>query len=380
MILRRCYSASPVCGPSRAALLTGKSTVHTGVRRNDQDLPAEEVTIAEALKGRGYISAVFGKWQHGRPRGGRKDYVHPLDQGFDEFSGFTDAYDALEKYPASLWQGRERVAVSGYIDDLITDRALEFVNRQKARPFFLYMAYLAPHFSITAPPEEIEKHRGKLPERDPSHPISAAYAGMITRLDENIGRLTKLLSDLGLEQNTMVVFASDNGATFEWGNQGASVWLDSNRPLRGQKRTLWEGGIRVPALICWPGKMKAAAVSDENVVLTDLLPTFVAAAGGTVNPAWHVDGQNLLPGWTGQGRVPERTLFWEWQSEGGDQLAALRGNEKLVVNRGGKPELYDLQTDPTERRDLSAIRPQQTKQLQEELKVWLASGNRRDNE
>jgi arylsulfatase A-like enzyme len=381
MVLKRCYAASPVCGPSRAALLTGKYTIHTGVRSNDQDLPEEAVTIADALKGRGHVSAVFGKWQHGRPSKGRKVYVHPMEQGFDEFAGFTDAYDALEKFPAVLWQGRARVPVSaGYIDDFITDRALDFVNRQKTRPFFLYLAYVAPHFTINAPADEIDKHRGKVPERDPTRPVSATYAAMITRLDWNIGRLTRLLEEMRLTQNTLIFFASDNGATFEWGNQGASVALDSNRPLRGQKRTLWEGGIRVPALVCWPGRIKGGAVSDENVHLIDLLPTFVAAAGGTDNPAGHLDGQNLLPRWTGQAPVSERTLFWEWQSEGSDQLAALHGNEKLVVTGGGKPQLYDLETDPAERRDLSAARPQRTRQLQDELKVWLASETRQDHE
>ena len=378
--LKRCYSAAPICGPSRGSLLTGKYTIHTGVRRNDQDLPLEEVTIAEALRPCGYKTGFFGKWQHGKPRSGRDHYVHPMDQGFDNFSGFTDSYEALEKFPTQLWRGRERVQVSGYVDDLITDHAIEFLDQHKDTPFFLDVSYLAPHFSIAAPKEEIERLKGKVLEADSLHPQRTTYAAMITRMDWNIGRLLVTLERLHLIEDTLLIFTSDNGATFEFGNQGASAELDSNRPLRGQKRTLWEGGIRVPGLVYWPGKIRAGQVCNDNVHLTDLLPTLVAAAGGTLDAAWHIDGVNLLPLWTGQGHVPERTLFWEWQSEGADQLAALRGDFKLVITRGGRPELYDLSVDPAERRDLAATHPHQAQQLQAELNAWIATDDLRGKE
>ena len=230
VVLKHCYSAAPICGPSRGALLTGKYTIHTGVRRNDQDLPLEEVTIAEALKHRGYKSGLFGKWQHGKPRSGRDHYVHPMDQGFDDFFGFTDSYDALEKFPTRLWRGRERVRVSGYVDDLITDRAIEFLGRQQDAPFFLDVSYLAPHFSIAAPAEEIEHLKGKVPEADPLHPQNAIYAAMITRMDWNIGRLLDTLGRLHRIEDTLLVFTSDNGATFEFGNQGrAPRWTATGR-------------------------------------------------------------------------------------------------------------------------------------------------------
>jgi arylsulfatase A len=380
VVLKRCYSAAPICGPSRGALLTGKYTIHTGVRRNDQDLPLEEVTIAEALKHRGYKSGLFGKWQHGKPRSGRDHYVHPMDQGFDDFFGFTDSYEALEKFPTQLWRGRERVPVSGYVDDLITDHAIEFLSHHNDTPFFLDVSYLAPHFSIAAPTEEIERLKGRVSEVDPLHPLNTTYAAMITRMDRNIGRLLAALERLHLIEDTLLVFTSDNGATFEFGNQGTSAALDSNRPLRGQKRTLWEGGIRVPGLVYWPAKIHAGGVCQENVHLTDLFPTLVAAAGGTLDAAWHIDGVNLLPFWTGRGHAPERTLFWEWQSEGADQLAALRGDFKLVITRGGKPELYDVSGDPSERRDLSATHPLQIYQLQSELDAWIATEDLRGRE
>jgi arylsulfatase A len=376
-VFERCYTAAVVCAPSRAAFLTGKSTIHSGVRRNDDDLPSEEVTIAEALKPSGYTTALFGKWHHGKPRAGQKDYIHPMDQGFDEFFGYTDAVHAWEKFPTTLWNGRSRVPVSGYIDDLITDRAVDYVGRNKERPFFLYLPYVATHFGIAAPADEIALHERKFAEADSSVPVNATYAAMVTRLDRNIGRLVETLDALDLARDTLIVFTSDHGATFESGNQGASAALDSNRPFRGHKRTLWEGGIRVPALAYWPGRIAAGVVVPDPIQLTDLLPTFVAAAGGKLDPAWHVDGIDLLENWTGGAPAPRRTLFWEWQSEGTDQLAVMEGRFKLVVTQSGKPELYDVVNDPAERRDIAAEHPDLLRRFRLELCAWLKSETRK---
>src|SRR3954453_22596191 len=147
MTFTRFYAAAVVCAPSRGALLTGKDTIHNGVCRNNDDLPAAEVTIAEALKARGYATALFGKWHHGKPPVGAKSYVHPMDQGFDEFFGFTDATHAWQKFPRELWDGREMTPVSGYSDDMFTDRAVDFLRRQKkaGKPFFLYVPYINSH-------------------------------------------------------------------------------------------------------------------------------------------------------------------------------------------------------------------------------------------
>jgi arylsulfatase A-like enzyme len=187
---------------------------------------------------------------------------------------------------------------------LITDRAVDFVTRRRNEPFFLYLAYLAPHYPIDAPADEVRLHLGKLAEAATDKPVKARYAAMVTRLDRNVGRLVGTLEQLGLDQKTLLVFTSDNGATFEWGNQGASATLDSNGPFRGQKRTLWEGGIRVPGLICWPERIKAGQVSTKNIHLTDIFPTFVAAAGGVVNPNWRIDGIDLMPILSGQSTSP----------------------------------------------------------------------------
>ena len=380
VVLKHCYSAAPICGPSRGALLTGKYTIHTGVRRNDQDLPREEVTIAEALKHRGYRSGLFGKWQHGKPRSGHDHYVHPMDQGFDDFFGFTDSYDALEKFPTQLWRGRERVQVSGYVDDLITDRAIEFLGRQKDAPFFLDVSYLAPHFSIAAPAEEIERLKGKVPEADPLHPQNAIYAAMITRMDWNIGRLLDTLGRLHLIEDTLLVFTSDNGATFEFGNQGTSAALDSNRPLRGHKRTLWEGGIRVPGLAYWPGKIRAGQVCEENVHLTDLLPTLVAAAGGTLDRGLaHRWRQRAAPLDRPRAR-PGTNPVLGMAERGSRPARRTAGRLQAGDHTRGKPELYDLSADPAERRDLSATHPQRVQQLQSELDAWMATEDPRGKE
>jgi arylsulfatase A len=212
-----------------------------------------------------------------------------------------------------------------------------------------------------------------LAEADSHLPLNAAYAAMVTRLDRNVGRLAAMLERLGLTRETLIVFTSDQGATFERGNQGTSAALDSNRPFRGQKRTLWEGGIHVPGFVSWPGTVPAGATGAEIVHLIDLLPTFVAAAGGQVAGSWQVDGISLLPVWTGHGAVPQRTLFWEWRSEGTSQVAALRDHMKMVASPGGKPELYDVVNDPAERRDVSAQYPAIATDLRTAIDQWLKS-------
>ncbi len=370
-IFKRFYTAAVICAPSRAALMTGKYSIHNGVSRNDDDLPANETTIAEALKARGYITGLFGKWHHGQPRTGESNYVHPMDQGFDEFFGFTDAKHAWEKFPESLWHGRELKPVSGHSDDLFADHAIDFFKRHKAEPFFAYVPFINSHFNIEAPADELALHQGKFPEVDSARPLRATYAAMVTRLDKNIGRILAALDALGLSENTLIVFASDHGATFEAGNMGTSSFHDSNRPFRGQKRTLWEGGIRVPAIACWPGHIPAGKVSHEITHMTDVFPTLLAASGGTPDPSLHLDGVNQLPYWTGQTKAPERTLFWEWRSEGSNQIAAMRGNYKLVITNGGRPEFFDVEADPAERRNAMAEHAELARDLQKALKAWL---------
>ncbi len=362
-VLDRFYTAAVVCAPSRAALMTGKAPWNCGVRRNNDDLPAAEVTIAEALKARGYATGGFGKWHHGQPPAGQKVATHPIDQGFDRWFGFLDARHAWEKHPTELWQDRELLPSEGYVDDLFTDRAIAFVEAHRERPFFLYVPYTATHFHLDAPPEEFEAQKSRFPD----DPAAAHYAGMVVRLDKNVGRLLAAIDGQGLADETMVVFLSDHGATFESGNQGASRRLDSNRPFRGQKRTLWEGGLRVPAIVRWPGRVPAGVVSETPYHTTDLLPTLLAAAGGAVDPAWKVDGRDVLAAWKGGEPVPERSLAWEWRSEGANLRAILRGRLKLVIAGGTPPELYDVVADPAERLNVAAEHPELVRDLRREL-------------
>ncbi len=384
----RFYTGAVVCAPSRAVLMTGRYTIHNGVSRNNADLPAAEVTMAEALRARGYDTALYGKWHHGQAPAGQDSWVHPLDQGFDETFGFVDAVHAWEKFPKFLWDGREKVPAEGYADDRFTERAVAYIDRHRGadRPFFLYLPLISGHFQIEAPADEIARHRDRFPEAaDGTRPLRATYAAMITRMDRHVGQVLEALDRAGLADNTLLVFTSDHGATFETGNQGTSAYHDSNAPLRGQKRTLWEGGIRVPACVRWPGQIPAGTTTDRPMHMIDLLPTVLAAAGpadpAAGSAAEHatppgLDGRNLLPAWTGAAEAPDladRTLFWEWRTEGANQLAAMRGDFKLVITRGGKPELFHVPTDPAERRDVSAAHPKLTESLQQSLRDWLAT-------
>ena len=371
-VFTRWYTNGVVCAPSRAALLTGRYGIHNGVSANNQDLPRSEVTIAEALKANGYATALFGKWHHGVTRPGETSYVHPMDQGFDEFFGFTNAGHAWQKFPKELWQGRELKPFSGDANRAFTDRSLDFIRRHREKPFFLYVPYTDTHFYVDAGPDDLKRYQGKFPEKDPTKPLNAHYAATVHRLDEQVGRLMKALDDEGLRHNTLVLFSSDHGATFEAGNQGTSAYHDSNHPFRGQKRTLWEGGIRVPGVVRWPGVVPARRKVDQPVALIDLFPSILAAAGASATEA-KLDGINLLPVWKGKASVPERTLFWEWRNEGYQQTAAMRGDMKFVQSAGGPPELFNVVVDPGERRTLAQEFPETTKSLREQLQAWLAT-------
>jgi arylsulfatase A len=366
---KRFYCASVVCAPSRAALMTGRYGIHNGVTGNASlDLPSEEVTITEALKSNGYATALFGKWHHGGPRPGTKSYTHPMDQGFDEFFGFTEAKHAWQKFPKELFDGREMKSVNGYADTMFTDRAVDFIKRQKDKPFFLYLPYIAPHGLQEAPQEDTEANLAKVPDR-----LCATYAAQITRMDKEIGRVMATLKQTGIDENTLVIFTSDHGATFEVMQKGTTSKLDSNHPFRGHKRQLWEGGVRVPGIVRWLGKVPAGVVSEEIVHMCDVMPTVLAAIGVTADAKWKLDGTNLLDVWLGKEKAPDRVLYWEWDEGGDKQLAAMHGNFKLVITGGNKPELFDVVADPAERISLSAVNPHEAKQLEAGLKEWYAT-------
>src|SRR4051794_11801676 len=204
-VFRRWYTAAVVCSPSRAALMTGRYSIHNGVCGNSSlDLPAEEVTIAEALKSAGYATALFGKWHSGGPRPGHKHYTFPMDQGFDEFFGFTNAVHAWQKFPKELFDGREMKPVDGYADDLFTDHAVDFLKRNRSKPFFLYVPFIASHGQVGAPAADVDRFKGKFREKDPDEPLNATYAAEVYRLDQEIGRILRTLDELEIAKNTIV--------------------------------------------------------------------------------------------------------------------------------------------------------------------------------
>ncbi len=368
-VFDRWYTACPLCAPSRAAVMTGKYGIHNTVRTNSTDLPTSEVTIAEALKPLGYTSALIGKWHHGNLPGG--GFTHPLDQGFDSTFGYLDARHAWEHFPKTLFRGRDEVAVKGYSSDIIADEAIQFFRNHRDKPFYLNLSFTEPHFLIEAPEEDVKFYEGKFKEKDPSQPYNARYAAMIRRFDASVGRVLKALDDLGMASNTLVVFASDNGATFESGNKGASWFHDSNAPYRGHKRSLEEGGIRVPGIVRWPGKVSAGKRSDAIVNNIDVFPSFLAAAsGGSARP--EVDGVNMLDVWAGKAPAPDRTVFWEFKTEGVNMAAAMRGDFKLL-DIGGNPNLFNVREDPRERRPIQGEYPENFQRLKKELADWLAT-------
>jgi arylsulfatase A-like enzyme len=356
------YAASPVCAPSRASFVTGLHQGHARIRgnmnRNNErvSLKPEDVTVAEVLKGAGYRTGIVGKWGLGEP--GTTGV--PGRQGFDYFFGYLNQNHAHDYYPEYLWRNDERVPLGRrtYSHDLFTSEALGFIRREDERPFFLYLAYTLPHAN-----NELTRKTGNGMEvpsdapysREPWTPQQRNYAAMVTRLDADVGELFRLLKEMDIDRETVVIFTSDNGPQGKDEGGYDQTLFDSNGPLRGLKRELYEGGIRVPLLVRWPGRVRAGASSASPVTLCDLLPTAAALAGARVSSA--TDGISLLPFLLG-GRAPQHgPLYWEFH-EGGFAQAVRFGSWKAVrKGMDGAVELYDLKTDPGETRDVAARHP-----------------------
>ncbi|HEX7316365.1 MAG TPA: arylsulfatase [Pyrinomonadaceae bacterium] len=356
------YAPSPVCAPSRASFMTGLHQGHARIRgnmnRNNERVPlkSEDLTVAEVLKGAGYRTGVVGKWGLGEP--GTTGV--PGRQGFDYFYGYLNQNHAHSYYPEYLWQNDERVTLRGgtYVHDLFTREALAFVRREDERPFFLYLAYTLPHAN-----NELTRGTGNGMEvpsdapysREAWTPQQRNYAAMVTRLDADVGELIRLLKEMDIDRETLVVFTSDNGPQGKDEGGYDQTLFDSNGPYRGLKRELYEGGIRVPLVARWPGRVRAGATSAFPITLCDLMPTAATLAGARAT--FKTDGvslQSLLLG----GRAPSRgALYWEFH-EGGFAQAVRMGSWKAVrKGLNGAVELYDLETDPGETRDVSARAP-----------------------
>jgi len=364
------YAGSPVCGPSRATLLTGRYTIHSSVTTNGSPLPLDEETLAEALVGLGYATGIVGKWHPARSR--------PMYHGFERAQYLTPGA-AQQQFVERMWNGDEPVRVKGYSSDLLTQKAERFVNQHRTQPFLLWLAYTVPHFELQAPEDAIAEYRSAFLAPDTGGLPCATYAAMVTRMDRDIGELLKRIRDLELDSRTLVVFTSDNGASTEAHVADCAARLRSNGPLRGAKRDLWEGGIRVPFIVRWPSRIPAGRRVDAPAHAIDLFPTLLAAAGGEPQKSWQLDGINLLPEWLGAGAGAARDLFWEWRVPGAESVALRSGDDKLLINEG-QALLFDLGRDPGESNDLAAAQPARVAELRAKLAAWLASEVKRPPE
>jgi len=314
-------------------------------------LPLTEVTIANVLKSAGYVTGAVGKWHLGMA-----PHFHPFKRGYDEFFGFLHGGHSyidpgLGTFNPIL-RGTEPMDEKEYLTDAFSREAVAFVERHHDEPFFLYLAYNAVHTPMQAPP----RYQNSFTEiTDPKRRI---YAGMLTAMDEGIGKVLAKLRERGIEKDTLLIFVNDNG--------GPTANASSNRPLRATKGTMYEGGIRVPFMIQWPSRLKAGQVYEQPVIALDILPTAAAAGGAELPKDRKLDGVNLLPYLMGKKKTPpHEALFWR----AGQNHAVRKGNWKLVT-MGTETGLYDLASDIGESRDLSGDRPEILKELRRAFDKW----------
>lgn len=352
------YVCSAVCAPSRAGLLTGRQPARLGITANHQPLPPGEITLASELKEQGYATALIGKWHLGGA-----EHEHPLRRGFDEFYGFLG-------YGISYFQPE------GYYTDVLTDKAVDFIDRHRKEPFFLYLAYNAPHAPMEASAKYLDRVAGI---KDPMRRVNAA---MISALDDGIGRVLAALDEHALASNTLVVFLSDNGAKIDYpGHPDFRGQGASNGPLRAGKYWIYEGGVRVPFVMRWPGVLPGGSVYEPLVSSLDLFPSILAAAGRSLRTDREYDGVNLLPELrkTFTNEKP-RALAWRADSElvnARRPWVSIRHADwklHLYQRDGGETvELFNLASDPGETHNLAADRPEVVRELRATLATDVVS-------
>jgi len=366
-----CYSGATVCAPSRSCLMTGQDTGHTRVRgnmnRKGQRVPLhpEDVTVAEVLKGAGYDTAIIGKWGLGEP----DTTGIPNRKGFDYWFGYLNQNHAHDYYPKYLWRNEEKVDIpeGSYSHDLFSQEALDWVGKKRENPFFLYLAYTIPHAYNEGGDEHGMPVPSAYPYENEDWPTPQKnFAAMISRMDRDMGKLFDLLAEKGIDDNTLVFFCSDNGPHAEGGHD--ANFFHSSGPLRGIKRALYEGGIRVPMVVRWPGKIKPGAVSNQPWAFWDVMPTLADAAGAKVPVG--IQGISMLPAILGQEQSKQHEFLY-WESFEGDFSQAVRmGKWKAVRQNVDAPiELYDLSTDLGETNDIAAQHPEVVERVRVLLKT-----------
>jgi arylsulfatase A-like enzyme len=363
------YAGATVCAPSRCCLMTGMHTGHSRVRgngKNEDVLRKEDVVVPEVLKGAGYRTGMFGKWALGRM--GKPGY--PTKKGWDEWFGFLSQTQAHMYYPQVLHHNDELVELVGntgtrrrdYAPDVIHERAMGWLDQQQAgQPFFMYYSSVIPHTN-----NEMGRDTGNGQEVPEDAPYGAKnwpqveknFAAMVSRLDRQVGQIVDKLKEKKLYENTLIVFTSDNGAHQEGGHK--ADFFDSNGPYTGIKRSLTDGGIRVPAIAVWADQIPAGAVNGTTWAFWDVMPTLAGVAG--VAPPKGIDGMDVMEVWRGRSTKTQPYYYWEFH-EGGFSQAVRKGDWKCIREKTGVVKLYDLATDVAEVKDLAAARPEVVREL-----------------
>ncbi|MEX2172940.1 MAG: arylsulfatase [Pirellulaceae bacterium] len=416
MRLVRHYSGNAVCAPSRCVLMTGKHPGHAFIRNNRSTppegqwpIPDDTVTLAELFKQLGYATGGFGKWGLGGPTSDGR----PSRQGFDRFFGFNCQGVAHNHYPTYLWDNDEKVPLNNspfaskqtlppdadpndpasyagftgrdYSMDLITQQAVKFVRDHRDEPFFLYYPTIIPHLALQAPADALAEYEGAFPEEPyvggrgylPHRTPRAAYAAMISRMDRHVGQIIQQVADLGLTEETIFVFTSDNGPLYDKLAGTDEEFFQSAGELRGRKGSLYEGGIRVPTIISWKGKIAAGTSSDRVTAFEDWLPTLLELVGAKEQTPAEIDGISFAASVRGESQPARPFLYREFPAYGGQQMVRIgdwKGVRQNLLPRGrnAQPnltiELYDLKSDPHETKDVAAEHPDVIKKIEKVMR------------